>query len=508
MRQPHSLTVRRLVGGALLIALAALSAGTLQPASAQGGVNLLQNPGFEPPYATHNSDAALQVASGWQPWYLDTGGPTSVNARPEYLPAPAARVRSGSAAQEYNTFFATHTAGVYQRVPVTAGTELRFSVWMWVWSSATFDDPNVSEDPNDVRASVGIDPTGGVNAESPNVVWSEEVEFYDQYRELSVVATASGPAVTVFVRSAPQNYVGTTNIYLDDAGLYPLGEVPQQPPTALPSPTPGEVLPTQEGSQTPRPTPAITFTPQPSATPITSFTQPPTFTPAITIPPAITPFPSVTPFPTHTPRPVTATPVLPGDFDSSIVYTVQAGDTVSKLAQRFGSTIEAIARVNGLSDPGLIYVGQTLVIPIKGGAFPQPPTFTPAPVYPTAAPPAFPTAAPPPTGLGTYVVQHGDSLSTIAARYNTTVATLAQLNNLVNANLIYAGQVLRVPAVAAPAPVPAPPPAQPVTHIVQPGDNLYRISVIYGVPADAIIRANGIYNPNLIFVGQRLVIPR
>lgn len=101
MRQPHSLTVRRLVGGALLIALAALSAlgaGTPQPAYAQGGANLLQNPGFEPPYMTHNGDATLQVANGWQPWYLDTGGPTSVNARPEYLPAPAARVRSGSAA--------------------------------------------------------------------------------------------------------------------------------------------------------------------------------------------------------------------------------------------------------------------------------------------------------------------------------------------------------------------------------------------------------------------------
>ncbi len=157
------------MGGELLIALAALSA-----AGRGARLNLRMPRGRKPApeprlrAALHDAqrDATLQVANGWQPWYLDTGGPTSVNARPEYLPAPAARVRSGSAAQEYNTFFATHTAGVYQRVPVTAGTELRFSVWMWVWSSATFDDPNVSADPNDVRVSVGIDPTGGVSAES------------------------------------------------------------------------------------------------------------------------------------------------------------------------------------------------------------------------------------------------------------------------------------------------------------------------------------------------------
>src|SRR5690606_22508121 len=144
MRAPHFLTVRRLLGGALLIALAALGLGTPQPlAHAQGGGNLLQNPGFEPPFTTRNNDASLQVANGWNPWYVTGGGSSAVNARPEYAPAPSTRVRTGSAAQEYNTFFATHTAGVYQRVPVSAGAELRFGVWVRVWSSATFDNPDV-----------------------------------------------------------------------------------------------------------------------------------------------------------------------------------------------------------------------------------------------------------------------------------------------------------------------------------------------------------------------------
>ena len=142
----------------------------------------------------------------------------------------------------------------------------------------------------------------------------------------------------------------------------------------------------------------------------------------------------------------------------------------------------------------------------------RPPTFTPAPIWPTAAPPNYPTAVPyptaaPPTTVGSYTVQRGDTLSGIAARYNTTTATLAQMNNIVNPNLIYAGQVLQVPTASAPVP-PSQPPAQTLVHHVQIGDNLSRISLRYGVPVQAIINANGISNPNLIFVGQRLVIPR
>src|SRR5690606_11127040 len=104
------------------------------------------------------------------------------------------------------------------------------------------------------------------------------------------------------------------------------------------------------------------------------------------------------------------------------------GDTVSGIAARFGSTIAAIAQVNGLDDPGLIFVGQTLIIPVEGGGgSQQPPTFTPAPIfptagpfpYPTAAPPIYPTAAPP-VNVGSYTVQRGDTLSGIAARFNTT----------------------------------------------------------------------------------------
>src|SRR5690606_41486246 len=97
MRAPHILTVRRLLGGALLIALVALGLGTPQSlVHAQGGGNLLQNPGFEPPFTTRNSDATIQVANGREPWYVTGGGSRASNARPELRPGPRASIPPGS----------------------------------------------------------------------------------------------------------------------------------------------------------------------------------------------------------------------------------------------------------------------------------------------------------------------------------------------------------------------------------------------------------------------------
>ncbi len=480
----HKRTMWLRLGVSALVCGALLSAGALplaRRAALAQGENLLQNPGFEEPYIAINGDETLRVAHGWQPWHVpNEGGSSAINARPEYKPAPANRVRSGAAAQEYNTFFATHIGGVYQRVPVPPGTELRFSVYIYVWSSATFANPNVSEDPNQVIVNVGIDPNGGTDGESPNIVWSADAEFYDEYRELSVTATAQSAAVTVFVRTAPQGFVGTNNIYVDDAALVALGQAP--PPTsAPPSPAPTQdfLVPTQEGTVTPLPaTPTPAFSPTPTAPPSTATpTQPP----------------------------------LPDDYNDTVLYTVVAGDTLWGIAQRYGSSVSAIVKVNGISENDYLRIGQTLLVPVRQQYAP-PPTFTPAP---TQAPGTGGPLPPTPVGVGTHTVQGGETLFSIARRYNTTVAALAQLNNIVNPNLIYVGQQLRVPQPNAPAPTPqpapqpapAPPPSGPKTHVVQAGENLFRISLRYNVSVDALARANGIWNPNLIFVGQVLTIP-
>jgi LysM repeat protein len=103
-----------------------------------------------------------------------------------------------------------------------------------------------------------------------------------------------------------------------------------------------------------------------------------------------------------------------------------------------------------------------------------------------------------------YVVNRGDTLSAIAARYGTTTQSLVQANGLASANLIYVGQRLVIPGGST---APAPSPSTTGYYTVQRGDTLTAIAVRHGVTAWAIIQANQIANPNFIYVGQRLVIP-
>jgi murein DD-endopeptidase MepM/ murein hydrolase activator NlpD len=107
------------------------------------------------------------------------------------------------------------------------------------------------------------------------------------------------------------------------------------------------------------------------------------------------------------------------------VYVVQPGDTLFRIAQRFGTTVEAIAGANGIADPSLINVGQELVIPT-----PQPelvPSLEPRPdvrVHPT---------------------RPGETLPSLAFRYGTTVWTLQEANDLHRLGLLVPGLKLTIP---------------------------------------------------------------
>ncbi len=108
----------------------------------------------------------------------------------------------------------------------------------------------------------------------------------------------------------------------------------------------------------------------------------------------------------------------------------------------------------------------------------------------------------PGTGVRVHIVQYGETLSTIARYYGTTVQTLMALNGLANPNYIYAGQRLIVSGSSG-----YQPPPQGRVHIVRAGETLASIARYYGVSFWTLAAVNGISNPNLIYVGQRLVIP-
>ena len=137
----------------------------------------------------------------------------------------------------------------------------------------------------------------------------------------------------------------------------------------------------------------------------------------------------------------------------------------------------------------------------------------------TPAPQATPSpAANPPAQSQTfaYIVQVGDTLQSIATKFNTTVEVLRALNNL-GTDQVTVGQQLIIPGTAPanpnnpPAnPTPTPKPAatvRTVRYVVKPGDRLYRIGLRYGVSWETIARYNGITNPKLIQPFDVLLIP-
>ena len=119
-------------------------------------------------------------------------------------------------------------------------------------------------------------------------------------------------------------------------------------------------------------------------------------------------------------------------------YVVQPGDTLLSIAARYGLSVSQLAAANGLKWNSWVYVGQTLVIPGNAGN------------------PGLPSRP----ASGVYVVQPGDTLSSIATRYGTTVGALLEANGLTNANFIYVGQRLILPGTPqVPVPQLAPQPA-------------------------------------------------
>lgn len=101
-----------------------------------------------------------------------------------------------------------------------------------------------------------------------------------------------------------------------------------------------------------------------------------------------------------------------------------------------------------------------------------------------------------------HVVLPGETLSGIAARYGTTVQALVTENRLANPNLIMAGQRLRLPE-----PGTITTAGNNIVHVVEPGDVLSVIAARYGVTAISIALANDLRNPNVLWVGQKLRIP-
>jgi lysozyme len=179
-------------------------------------------------------------------------------------------------------------------------------------------------------------------------------------------------------------------------------------------------------------------------------------------------------------------------------YTVQSGDTLSGIANKFNTTYTSLAQINHLSNPNRIYVGQRLQL--RAQATSQTSTTN------TNSQPRRTNYK---SATATYTVQSGDTLSGIAAKFNTTYTQLAQTNHLSNPNQIYVGQQLQVRGNSQGTHQ-----SSSVSHvsagntgyIVQSGDSLSKIAAQYGLNWRTLASRNNLQSPYIIYVGQHLAL--
>jgi len=277
---------------------------------------------------------------------------------------------------------------------------------------------------------------------------------------LALVVILVFTSLTGCERPVPEEPTPTLNVVVS----------PQAPPetvgrgpttvTVLESPTPIAPEAAAQPEMTATPTPTISWDlPSPTFTPETGAVASPT--------PQSQP---IAPSPTPTPVPPTS---------GNVTYTIEWGDTLYSLAARYGTSVDAIVAANNLLNPNLLRIGQTLTIPVgEPGSVP-------------------------PSASQVYIVEPGDTLYGIAFHFNTSVAAIAQANGIVNPALIRPGQRLTIPGGGTGASAPR----RTSSYTVQAGDTLTSIAARYGTTVWAIAMANNLPNADWVVAGQTLVIP-
>lgn len=327
------------------ITLVTANAWLTSEQSALAQTNLLTNGSLERPYYGQGGPTQT-VPQGWNLW-IGAGSPTA------FPHTDKVQVINGEVSWNLRQGYTVFTAAGYQQVGgITVGDNYKLTANAWVYTcndttnSCIIPDPPYRRSDPAAGASVkvGIDPTGGTNPLSADVIWGPGAAPYDQWANLSVVAEAEAPTITVFLYMSQSTGLAINNVYWDNAALVNTDEEPAAGGDGTSAPPPAEV--------------------------------------PFVVPQGVRP-------------------------DGSIVHVVQEGDTLSSIAyaysQDYDVTIESIAAVNDNIQPNtrFLQLGQEIIILPPGSVDPatgQLLSGTPLPAAsgtPAAETPTGETPAPP-----------------------------------------------------------------------------------------------------------------
>ncbi|HEV7172908.1 LysM peptidoglycan-binding domain-containing protein [Pedococcus sp.] len=176
-------------------------------------------------------------------------------------------------------------------------------------------------------------------------------------------------------------------------------------------------------------------------------------------------------------------------------YVVRAGDTLSGIAASRHVTLAALLKANRLSMRSVLHIGQKVMIPGAARAARH------------SARPAPRRAARPAATTTTYRVRSGDTLSAIAARTKTPLASLYSWNRLSPRSVIHPGQTLKVHGTPPRATARAHAAPSTTAYSVRSGDTLSGIAAHYGLTLAALLKANRLPHGSMLQVGQKIRIP-
>lgn len=192
--------------------------------------------------------------------------------------------------------------------------------------------------------------------------------------------------------------------------------------------------------------------------------------------------------------------------ESGRTHTVAAGQTLYSIGVQYGLSWVTLAEANGITNPNSLYIGQVLTIPdVSAGESSEP-----AEAEETAQSAEESEGADPgSTAAGeetTYIVQSGDNLYQISLRFGVSMMDIARANELANFDQVYAGQELTIPAVEAEEETAESSEAA-ATHLVKEGETVFSIAFAYGIAWTKLVEANDIVSPYTLEVGQSLIVP-